>query len=155
MKPDPPSPAYRLVLLRERLCARAAGWWTVAGDRLEQVAVVFAADMPEAVVGEFASATRAVALAQTDLGIVRAVLSGEPTVSRVEELSSDAGSGLWLRRFGAARSVAVPLRDRSGAVAAVVSVALAGDAPDDPAVAEAVRELVVGAPDIGRPGLDE
>jgi DNA-binding IclR family transcriptional regulator len=54
-------------------------------------------------------------------------------------LSPDVGSGLWLRRFGAARSVAVPVFDRSGRLTAVVSVALAEAPPDDEDVARAVR----------------
>jgi hypothetical protein len=42
------------------------------------------------------------------LGIVGAAVSGEPMVSVRAELPPDAGSAVWLGRFGADRSVAVP-----------------------------------------------
>src|SRR4051812_21966330 len=107
----PPTPQDRLDSLRERFCARAAGWWRVAGDRLEQVAFSADADMPGEVARGFAGATRSVPMDRGDLGIVRAAATGEPAVSRVDDLPADSGSGLWLRRFGATRSVAVPVRD--------------------------------------------
>ena len=125
--------------LRARLNARAAGWWRLAGDTLELVAFAPADDLPETVAEGFTSATALVPLAATELGIVRAVLTGGPAVSRIEELSADGGSGLWLRRFGAVRSIAVPARDASGTIVRVVSVALAGDQPNDQAVAVLIR----------------
>src|SRR5262245_14200077 len=100
--------------LRLDLEARAAGYWWHAGDWLEQVAFVASPAIGADVVARFAEATRSVALSRTELGIVRAALSGEPTVSRVEDLPEDDGSGYWLRAFGAVRSVAVPLKDPKG-----------------------------------------
>jgi hypothetical protein len=144
-----PAPIDLLEVLRARLGARAAGWWRVEADRLEQVAFAAAPDMPEGVARGFAEATRTVPLGQADLGIVRAVLSGAPAVSRADELPADSGSGLWLRRFGASRSVAVPLRGGGEAVLAVVSVALAGREPGEEAVAEALRAEAAGWPEAG------
>src|SRR2546421_605808 len=137
--PDPgPTPHDRLDALRVRFHARAAGWWRVAGDRLEQVAFCAAADMPDSVVRDFARAALSVPLSAGDLGIVRAANRGEPAVSRASELPADTGSGLWLGRFGAIRSVAVPVCEASGSVVRVVSLALAGATPEDADVAEAI-----------------
>jgi hypothetical protein len=136
---DPgPTPHDRLEALRGRFLARAAGWWRVNGDRLEQVAFSAAADMPVEVARGFAEATVSVPLGRSDLGIVRALEAGAPAVSRASELPADSGSGLWLRRFGAVRSVAVPVRDASGTVVRVVSLALAEESPDDNLVAGAI-----------------
>ena len=128
----------RLAALRARLGGRAAGAWKVAGDRLEQVAFDPAPDMPAEVGEGFASATRAVDLARLELGIVKAVASGQVAVSLARDLPAGVGSGYWLRAFGADRSVAVPILDRDGRVALVVSLAL-GLEPDDEAVAGAIR----------------
>lgn len=126
--------------LRARVEARAAGWWRVAGDRLEQVAFLTAEDMPAEVTREFARATRSVHIEQASLGIVGAARTGQVTVSRVDELPADSGSGHWLRRFAAARSVAVPVRDRSGALVRVVSVALVGSSADDALIARIISD---------------
>ena len=128
----------RLTALRSRLGGRAAGAWKVEGDRLEQVAFDPAPDMPTEVAEGFASATRSVDLARLDLGIVKAVASGRVVVSVAEELPADVGSGYWLRAFGAARSVAVPIVDVDGKVAFVVSLAL-GVEPEEEAVASTIR----------------
>jgi hypothetical protein len=129
-------------VIRYALRARAAGWWRLEGDRLELVGFSATEGMPEGVARRFAEATRSVPLSQTDLGIVRAALQGEMTVSSAEELPPGTGSGLWLRRFGAARSVAVPIRGPSGAVSLVVSVALSEDPPDDQEVVGMVNAVV-------------
>src|SRR6185437_2196304 len=92
-----PTPHALLAALRGRFHARAAGWWRVAGDRLEQVAFSAAADMPGDVAREFAGSTRSVPLARADLGIVKAAVTCEVAVSRADELPADSGSGLWLR----------------------------------------------------------
>ncbi len=133
------TPDGRVEALRVRFGARAAGWWRVAGDRLERVAFAAAGDLPGGVAGEFAEATRSVPMGEADLGIVRAAASGAAVVSAADDLPADSGSGLWLRRFGAARSVAVPVRDASGRVVGVVALALAGGSADDAEVAGAVR----------------
>jgi hypothetical protein len=136
------SPLERLAALRDRFHARAAGWWRVSGDHLEQVAFA-AADLPEEVAREFSEATRSVPLDRVDLGVVKAAVTGEVTVSRVGDVLADTGSGHWLRRFGASRSVAVPIHDTSGIVARVVSLALPEGAPDDEAVAVAIRSAAM------------
>src|SRR4051794_28585393 len=101
----------RTAALLQALNARAAGCWRVAGDRLEQLTFIPGHDLDDTVAREFAQATRSVALSQTELGIVQAVRTGEAVVSRAGELPVDTGSGFWLQRFGATRSVAVPIRD--------------------------------------------
>lgn len=137
-----PTPHERLDALRGRFRARAAGWWRVdaEGDRLEQVAFAADVDLPEDVAVGFAGATRSVAMDEANLGIVRAARSGVPVVSRADALPGESGSGLWLRRFGATRSVAVPVVDGSGAVARVVSLALNGneDGDGDAAIVAAI-----------------
>src|SRR3954465_40501 len=106
---NPPDEGARqhLAELRVDLEARAAGYWWHAGNWLEQVAFVASRSLAADVVEGFAEATRSVPLSQTELGIVRAALSGEPTILRVSELPESDGSGYWLRAFGAVRSVAV------------------------------------------------
>ena len=141
MRDAGPTPLKCLDALRVRFGARAAGWWRVDGDRLEQVAFSAAADMPEDVSVGFAGATRSVPMGHGDLGIVRAAATGTPAVSRASELPADSGSGLWLRRFGAARSVAVPVPRGNGWV---VSMALASETPDDASVAAAIRSEAEG-----------
>ena len=79
------------------------------------------------------------------LGIVRAGRSGS-TVSRASELPDRRRLGPLAPRFGAARSVAVPLLAHEGSVRAVVSVAL-GDGPIDP-------RLVIGRIRSGAAGVD-
>jgi hypothetical protein len=113
------------------LGARAAGWWRIDHEsgRLVQVAFVPGAGLDTEAGLAFAAATRAVSLGQKDLGIVIAVTTGQPALSRVDELRSDAGSGHWLRAFGATRSIAVPVRDHEGTVRGVVSVALPANHP--------------------------
>jgi hypothetical protein len=128
----------RLASLRSRLSARAAGAWWISGDRLEQAAFDAAPDMPIEVADRFAAATRSVELDRVDLGIVRAAMTGRVVVSIVDLLPPDAGSGFWLRAFGAARSVAVPILGPGGDVSAVVSVAL-GLEPDADFVAALIR----------------
>ena len=144
MSATEPTPQDGLDALRSRFRARAAGWWRVVGDRLEQVAFSASDEMPDDVARGFAGATRSVSMGQSDLGIVRAVASGEPTVSRASELPAETGSGLWLRRFGALRSIAVPLRDGSGAVVGIVSLALAEELPEDADVAKAIQAEAEG-----------
>lgn len=134
-----------LAELRFELGARAAGYWWSAGQWLEQIAFAPSPALPADVAQAFAEATRSVALSRTDLGIVRAAVSGSAVVSRASELAddTDSGSGYWLRAFGATRSVAVALYDPSAVVRAVVSVALPADNTlDDDAVVERIRAAV-------------
>jgi hypothetical protein len=137
--------------MRAALGARAAGFWRVEDDHLRLVVFAAAPDMPAAVAAGFAVATARVALDQADLSIVRAATEGRPAVARTAELSPDAGSGRWLRAFGAARSVAVPLGAAHGATVAVLSIALPDSCvlPDDAVAArvgEAGRRLIVESP---------
>ncbi len=111
--------------LGQALGARAAGLWTVGEGGLLQVAFWAAPDLSREVADGFALATQRVSLDQVTLGIVRAALDGLPFVSIARDLPPESGSGLWLRRFGADRSVAVPLH-RDSLVIGVVSVALPG-----------------------------
>ncbi len=114
----------------EGLCAAldacAAGYWRMdqQDQQLIQVAFVPGPGLDHQVGGQFAAATRSVALSQSNLGIVAAAVTGQPAISRVEDLPADSGSGRWLRAFGAARSVAVPVTGKDGNVLSVLSVAL-------------------------------
>ncbi len=134
-----PTPQQRLDVLRSRFRARAAGWWQVQGDHLDQVAFSAALELPAAVAREFAAATQSVSLTQSNLGIIGAATTGKATISRAAELPAETGSGLWLRRFGAVRSVAVPWLDETGTVVRVVSLALADETPDDATVVAIIR----------------
>ena len=104
----------------------AAGYWQLdaEGRRLVQVVFVPGDSLDPQVGREFAATTVEVSLSQTSLGIVVAAITGQPVVSRVEDLPANSGSGRWLRAFGASRSVAVPVQDPHGSVCGVVSVAL-------------------------------
>jgi hypothetical protein len=96
----------------------------VAAGHLVLEAFAASNDLPAPVTTGFAEATRSVALAFTDLGIVRAAVTGQTAVSRASELPPDTGSGRWLRAFDAEVSIAAPLLDSAGRVLAVLSVAL-------------------------------
>ena len=128
----------QLAGLRSRLGGRAAGAWRVEGGELCLIAFDPAPDLPPAVAMGFEVATRSVDLSLVELGIVRAATGGEIAVSIASELPADAGSGLWLRSFGAARSVAVPVASPDGRPLAVVSVAL-GLEPEGDEVSAMIR----------------
>jgi hypothetical protein len=133
-----PDVRQQLAALRSRLGGRAAGAWRPEGDRLVLIAFDPAPDLPPAVALGFEAATREVDLTLVHLGIVRAATTGDPFVSIAAELPPETGSGLWLRAFGAERSVAVPIAGRDGRIGAVVSVAL-GLEPGEPAVSAMIR----------------
>lgn len=107
----------------QRLQARAAGTWRVEGTELVLDDFWAAPDLDPLVAEAFRIATLRVAISRSDLGIVGAALDARPRVSIALELSAGSGSGMWLHRFGAARSIAVP-RITDGVVAGVASVAL-------------------------------
>lgn len=115
MPSSPPPDWLRTILKLPGV--RATGLWRVEGDRLMQVAFLPADDMPAEVADGFAGATQAVALDRLDLSIVRAHRTGRFAVARAEEVDSTAGSPYWLRRFGAARSIAVSIGDHVFSVA--------------------------------------
>jgi hypothetical protein len=140
MPRQPAEIAPALASVRRRLDARAAGAWRVEGDRLARLAFDAAPDMPPDVAGRFASMTVSVPLDRRELGIVAAVVEGRRAVSVAAELPADGGSGDWLRKFAADRSVAVPIRDAAGAVVGVVSVALVGPGLTDDEVESRLRE---------------
>jgi hypothetical protein len=126
--------------------ARAAGYWQLdfEAELLVQLVFVPGVGLDPEISRQFAAATVTVPLSQTSLGIVAAALSGQPAVSRVEELPADSGSGRWLRAFGASRSVAVPIRGEGGKIQRVFSVALAAESTlGDQIVAERIRGALV------------
>lgn len=140
---DPePDPSSAPGLLLDLLFARAAGVWRVESDRLVQVGFSSAATLDPEVARRFAEATLSVPLDRIELGIVGAVARGEVEVSIADQLPPDAGSGYWLRAFGALRSVAVPLRHPDGTVRAVAAVALASMEPPAERVADMIRGAV-------------
>lgn len=128
--------------------ARATGWWRVEGDALVLVGFRAAGDMPDGVAEGFVEATRRVSLDQQLLSIVRVVSERRPVVAVASELPSDVGSGYWLRAFGAARSVAVPIEGDPGEVVGVLSVAV-GEAcvAADEAIAAKLRRWGSGTMD--------
>lgn len=142
MSAIPPPPRDVLIGLLDRLDARAAGFWRVADDRrtLEQLAFTSAQDMPDEVAAAFAKATRSVPLDRVDLGIVQAATTGRMVVVHAEQISGATGSAHWLRRFGAERSISLPVLDASGAVSQVFAIALASAEPDDATVAGLIRQ---------------
>jgi hypothetical protein len=124
------------------LGARAAGYWQIdpQAARLVQLSFVPGVGLDPEVGRQFAAATATVPLSQKSLGIVAAALTGQTAISRVDELPADSGSGLWLRAFGACRSVAVPIRGARGPIQGVFSVALTADSTlGDQTVAERIR----------------
>jgi hypothetical protein len=105
--------------------ARATGLWRSDGAVLHQLAFRAVPQMPGEVAQDFAGATRAVPLSATGLGIVKAVLSQQPTLATVDLSSTGlADSASWLVRFGAASSLAWPVR-RGTAVEGVLAIATA------------------------------
>ncbi len=121
--------------LRQVLDARALGVWERQEGDLVLLRFCSAEDLSSEVALAFEHATCRVSLNSTELGIVVAAVTGEPRVSVASELSPDEGSGLWLRRFAADRSVAMPVVDE-GLVTGVVSVALRdGERSDDEVIA--------------------
>jgi len=130
----------RVAAFLKALDGRAAGLWRVRGDRLILVAFLPAPGLDPEVAAGFAAATAEVALARVEFSIVLAATTGAPAVIEVDDESAVAGSRLWLRRLGADRSVALPLR--AGAdfpVGGVLSIALRGDDPGPVGVAAAAR----------------
>jgi hypothetical protein len=144
MPARPAGIARELAALRTGLGAQAAGAWRVEGDRLVQLDFDAADDMPEEVAPGFAAATAFVPLDRLDLGIVEAAVRGERRVSLASTLPAGAGSGYWLRAFGADRSVAVPIAASDGTILGIVSVALAGFRLTDDAVEARLREAAAG-----------
>lgn len=118
--------AAELAILRSAIAelgAAALGLWTLRDGSLDQLAFVPGPTLPEATATEFAAATRSVPLDERSLGIIAAVLQAATFVANADDLDPNAGSGYWLRRLGATRSVAVPIV-LSGRVLGVLSLAL-------------------------------
>ncbi len=157
MDRDQGFPHTRLEALRARINARAAGWWRVSIDfrELKLIAFSAAADMPVEVSSGFAETTRSVSLRAVELGIVKAAISRKVSVSRLSEISTEAGSGLWLARFEAVRSVAVPIRYDRGNTRGVVSLALAEFSPDDEWVSRMILETATSWPEFAEAGLGD
>lgn len=132
-----------LAALGQGVRARAAGLWRVDGHRLVQVEFWGAPDLASEVGREFATATREVPLERVDLGIVGAAVSASPCISIRADLPPDAGSAVWLGRFGADRSIAVPW-SVDGEVVAVASVAIRGSVETE-GVIDRVRKFLAAA----------
>jgi hypothetical protein len=97
--------------------AIAAGIWELAGLDLVQAEFWSSGVLDPDVAIEFAAATKRVSLDRVELGIVAAMRSGGPFVSIAANLDPKRGSGLWLRRFRADCSLAVPFRQTVASVA--------------------------------------
>jgi hypothetical protein len=129
---DPSPTSEPMSALLDLFKGRAIGLWRVERDELV-LARFDAPELDEAVAAAFADATRRVPLSRIDLGIVKAATQDRPAVSRVAELADDgAGSGHWLRAFGAKTSVAVGLRRRPDApIVGVLAIACATELDED------------------------
>lgn len=105
--------------------SRAVGLWQVDGDVLVQLGFRAVDDMPAVVREEFAAGTLRVPLAETGLGIVKAVLTRAPAVAKLNPSETGLNaSASWLARFGAVQSLAVPIR-QDGATLGVLAVSTA------------------------------
>jgi hypothetical protein len=127
------------------LGASAAGLWRIDGERLVQVAFAASTELDEAVARDFEEATRSISLDRTNLGVVIAVRSGKIVPLHSGEIPDDAGSGLWLNRFRAARSVAMPIADAEGKIIGGLAASFASMTPDDQTVGSRLRELASAA----------
>jgi hypothetical protein len=87
-----------------------------------------------------------------DLSIVQAVVEGRTVIAEAQALDSSAGSGHWLRRFDASRSVAVPHKNEAGVVVGVLSVAV--EQSSDPAKVESSIRAFLREETRGWPGPD-
>lgn len=129
--------AVLTLLLQSLPASRAAGFWSADDRRLVQQAFLAGPTLSDETANGFASATREVPLDRTDLSIARAALEGF-AVAHVDDPSFAAGSGQWLRAFGALRSVAVALRTEDELLG-VMSVAVADDPRSDGELAAVVH----------------
>lgn len=118
----------------QSLGARAAGYWAVSEGRLVRQGFAACRDMDATVASEFLAATGELPRKRLDLSIVQAVVEGRTVIAEAQALGSSAGSGHWLRRFDAARSVAVPHKNEAGVVVGVLSVAV--EKASDPVIVE-------------------
>lgn len=119
-----------LAAVSQLLGARVAGNWRREDAELVLTDFWSAPDLDRRVAEEFRNATLRVPISQSDLGIVGAALDARPRVSIASELPPANGSGMWLRRFGADRSVAVP-HVMGGVAVEVAAVALRGSSDDE------------------------
>ncbi|QDU61578.1 hypothetical protein Pan216_24390 [Planctomycetes bacterium Pan216] len=92
---------------RSRFQARASGLWRREGEHLVVLGHAFAPDFDKDVAREFMAAVESVSLERTGLGIVKAAVDDATAVARTDAGPVDSSS--WLKRFGAACSVAIPL----------------------------------------------
>lgn len=135
------TPRDALERLVSDLESPGAGFWRLADDRLELVEFVAGGSLPEETATSFAAATRSVPLDRISLAIVRAAVEREPIVSYARDLDPEVGSGYWLRRLGAERSIAAPILNLQGRPIGVVSIGVNGSNWNDEVVSELVRTL--------------
>ncbi len=109
--------------LVEQTAAWAVGLWKIDGDNLAQALCAFEEGFPEQIADEFQEQTKLVPLAQTQLGIVNAVVNNRAALARASETEGElAKSAGWLNRFGARCSLSCPITDSSGTPRAVIAV---------------------------------
>ncbi len=109
--------------------SRASGCWRLEEEFLRLVGFGWASDMPDAVSTGFQEATRRVALDQTGLGIVKAVVSCAPAIGHLDSgMTGLDGSASWIARFGATSSLAVPIWNADvDTVVGVIAISTADD----------------------------
>ena len=103
--------------------ARAVGLWRVRDDLLVQVGFRTVRDMPLEVQTGFAAATAWVPLSNTELGIVKAVTSRQPSIATLDSHDTGlTGSASWLARFRTVQSAAFPIFDANETVTGVLAI---------------------------------
>lgn len=96
--------------LMEVLGGRAIGLWRCQSGNLIQLGFRADSQMNEQVKREFAALTQEVSLKNTGLGIVKAVLDGNPAIGTLQANESGLqGSSEWLQKFDAKQSYAIPI----------------------------------------------
>lgn len=126
--------------------SRAAGCWRLEQGHLKLVGFGWASDMPDDVSHGFQTATQSVSLKQTNLGIVRAVMTVRPTVAhRDPTLTGLDGSASWIVRFGANTSLAVPIREaKSGDIVGALAVSTAAYVQEGDSLWRTLQDLTSG-----------
>ncbi len=124
--------------------SRAAGLWRVQDGLLCQLGFEAVADMPVETQVEFRALTRSLGLEQTGYGIVKAAVTAEPTIGRLDPQETGlAGSANWLVRFESQQSLAMPIRT-GGRIRGVVAISRAETFGLESDSAQILRQLAAG-----------
>lgn len=112
----------------KQLQGMAIGVWRRQQDSLVLLQFTHDGTLTQEVATGFQQATAQVSLSQADLGIVAAVLRGEPAPALVVPNPDLPGSASWLERFGSRMSLSWPVfqsEEQTGQAAIVGVLAIA------------------------------